>query len=418
VRKPEGAVDTLLTYLPQAEDPTAPDTIRQALTVLARDGDKLNDDLVRALRSPVPLVRWSAAESLVRGGGPEARPSVRPLLEDKDPGVRLQVALALLSSQDRDAVPVLIALLTAVSADQIGVVEDALYQLAGDSAPATVSGEDNASRRKRQRVWMAWWKEYGDSIDLAQFASRQWLGLTLIMEIRDKAGTGRVMEVGRDGKQRWAIDDLAWPVDAWVLPGKRVIIAESGGQRVTERDFQGKILWQKETSNGRPLNVQRLPGGGTFIATNAEVLELDRNGKMVLNVNTLGQLDAAYKARNGQIVCLTLNGQCIILDPTGKQVNTFPSNRAQSDPTSGIDLLPNGRILITQAARNKVAEVDAEGKTLLEVDAPNVSTATALPNGHILATSYKDRRTFELDRSGKVVWELKSEFSVYRARRR
>jgi hypothetical protein len=208
-----------------------------------------------------------------------------------------------------------------------------------------------------------------------------------------------------------------FPVDAWVLPGNRVLIAEYSGHRVTERDLKGKILWEKGGFNGSPINVQRLPNGNTFIATDSMVLEVDRRGKEVFTLNSLGPLTAAYKARNGEVICLTQRGQCVRVSPGGKQLKSFPSNR-DAGWTSGIDLLSNGRILITQPNRNKVSEYDAAGKLILEVDAPAVTTATGLPNGHVLAASSSTGRVFELDRKGKVVWENQGQANVFRARKR
>jgi hypothetical protein len=161
-----------------------------------------------------------------------------------------------------------------------------------------------------------------------------------------------------------------------------------------------------------------LSNGNTFIATTTHLLELDRAGKEVYTIaNVPGGITAAYRARNGNIIALAQNGRCQIMDTTGKPLKTFPSNR-DATWSSGIDLLPNGRILITQPNRNKVAEYDAEGKVLLEVDVPQVRTATSLPNGHILAAIHQRQRVLELDRAGKIVWEHKSSGQVFRARRR
>jgi outer membrane protein assembly factor BamB len=65
-----------------------------------------------------------------------------------------------------------------------------------------------------------------------------------------------------------------------------------------------------------------------------------------------------------------------------------------------------------------VVEYDAEGKKLLEMDAPRLATATYSANGHIVAASYQGQRVYELDRAGKVVWEHKGAGHAWRARRR
>jgi outer membrane protein assembly factor BamB len=232
-------------------------------------------------------------------------------------------------------------------------------------------------------------------------------------------GNNRVFEVGRDGKERWGIDNVQFPVDAWVLPSNRVLIAEFNGRRVSERDFKGKVLWSKDGLLGSPINVQRLRNGNTFIATQVQILEVDRAGKTVYTIDNrkLHSIMAACRARNGNIICLGQNGDCRTLDTTGRQLKSFPTNR-QAGWTSGIDVSDSGRILVSLPNRNKVAEFDADGKLILEVDAPAVTTATSLPNGHILVASHAAQRVFELDRAGKIVWQHKAPGQIFRARRR
>jgi HEAT repeat protein len=413
LRKPAGAVEALLAYVPFAEDEALVGEIRTTLTALAERDNKPDAALVEALGNPNAAVRALAGEALVRGLPPETS-AVRKLLKDSEPSVRVRIALAL-APQDRQMIPLLVDIMPALPADQLGQVQEFLNGLAGDKAPAPPVANDQAARKKYRDEWAAWWKEHGSRIDLARLdSSQQLLGFRLVVSGNNK---GRVVELGRDGKPRWSIEDINFPVDAWVLPGNRVLIAEYSGHRVTERDLKGKVLWEKNGLNGNPVNVQRLPNGNTFIATDAMLLEVDRRGKEVFALNSLGPLTAACKARNGEIVCLTQNGQCVRLSPGGKQLKSFPSNR-DAGWTSGIDVLANGRILITQPNRNKVAEYDASGKLILEIDAPAVTTATGLPNGHVLAASSSTGRVFELDRRGKVVWEHQGHANAFRARRR
>jgi HEAT repeat protein len=414
MRKPAGAVEALLAYLPFVEDENLSAEVRKSLTALALQEGKPDPALVRLLDDARPDLRSIAAEALA-GGGAEGRSAARKLLRDGDPEVRLRAALALTMAHDSEGVPVLIDLLTVLNAERVGQVEDALHQLAGESAPQVSLGADSAQRKKCREAWAAWWKVNAGRVELSRLTSRPWLGFTLLCD----CNRNRVYEIGRDGKERWAIDNVPFPVDAWVLPGNRVLIAEYRGQRVSERDFKGKVLWSKDGLPGAPVNVQRLSNGNTFIATQMFILEVDRAGKEVYTIDgkVLRGITAACRARDGHIVCLAQTGQCLILDTTGRQLKSFPSNR-QAGWTSGLDLSANGHILITQPDRNKVAEFDAEGKQVLEVDALAPTTATSLPNGHILVASHGGQRVFEMDRAGKVVWEHKASGPIFRARRR
>ncbi len=412
LRKPAGGAEALLAYLPCAEDESLTAEAQAALAVVAQREGRPEPVLLKALEDADPVLRGAAAEALARGGGPAGQAAAGRLLRDPDAGVRLRSALALVGAGEREAVPVLVDLVAALPADRAYQAEDALHAIAGDRPPALPEGE--AARKKRRDAWSAWWKAHGASAELGRAESaRTWLGYTLVVG----GGNGRLFELGRDGKPRWSIEGLQYPVDAVVVGHNRVLVAEYNGRRVTERDFKGTVVWQKDGLNGQAVNVQRLPNGHTFIATDAQVLEVDRSGKEVFSFAGLGALTAAYKTRTGQIIALTTGGQCVRLDAAGKQLKSFPSNRSPAW-TSGLDLLPNGHILITQPNLGKVAEVDAEGRVLATFSTPGVITATALPNGNVLAASSDGQRVFEVDRRGKVVWEHRDGNSVFRARRR
>jgi HEAT repeat protein len=411
VRKPAGAVEALLAYLPLVEEENFSGDVRKSLTALALRDDKPDSALVRALDDAQPSLRAMAAEALIQGGGAQGRSVVRKLLKDAVPEVRMRVALAFALAREREGVAVLIDLLAVLSAEQVGQVEDTLYQLAGDSAPEVSLGTEPAERKKCRDAWAAWWKLNATRVDLGRLTRRAWLGYTLLCDM----GGGRVFEIDRNGKERWSIENLRGPVDAVVVPGQRVLIAEYQGRRVTERDFTGKILWSKQVPN--PVGVQRLRNGNTFIATRSQVMEVDRSGKEVYTITNLPAISAAYRSRRGPIVCLTQPNQCILVDTAGKQLKNFPCNHGNNG-YGGLDVLSNDRILVTLQDIGRVVEYDREGKSVLELQVPGAMTATGLPNGHILVASQNTQRAFELDRTGKTVWEFKGAGPISRARRR
>src|SRR5262249_40926590 len=158
---------------------------------------------------------------------------VRKLLGDPEPLVRLKVALALALVKEKEAIPVLIALLGELSPEQAWPAEDLLLRLAGEQAPQVTLGADDGTRRRCRDVWAAWWREHGARADLARLeGAGQMLGFTLVVLLDG----GKVVELGRDDKPRWEIAGVSSPLDAQALPGSRVLTAES--DRVTERDLK------------------------------------------------------------------------------------------------------------------------------------------------------------------------------------
>ena len=421
LRRPDGAAEAMLGFLPYADDDDGMVAeVKSALTALALDPNgKPEPALVKALGDPVAVRRAAAAEALARGGGPSVRPAVKKLLADMDPSVRQAAAVALTLAGEKEAVPVLIDLLAELPSAQTWPTQDILHQLAGDKAPTPAIGEKAEDRKKYRDAWAAWWKANAPSADLAKLTTGAgYLGYTLVVEVGNNSN-GRVAEVGRDGKIRWQVGNLKYPVDAIVLPGERVLVTEWDGNRVAEWDFKGNLIWKKEGFNGRATNAQRLPNGNTFICTTNELMEVDRSGKPVYTVHVNQSLTAGYRASNGELVCLRNDGNVVRYDVTGKELKVFASNRDTSW-TSGMDLVRNGNILVTQPSPGqKVTEFTPDGKVVKEWSTPNVTTATRMANGNILAASHGDKGVVELDPSGKKVWEYKDpEYHIFRARRR
>jgi HEAT repeat protein len=417
LRKPAGAAEVLLAYLPSIEGDDISAEVLTALSAVAvRDG-KPEPAVVRALGDPSPRTRAAAAEALCRAGGPEALAPVRKLLADADLSVRLRAAAGLAGAGDREAVPALIDLVALLPREQSGQAQEYLLRLAGGDAPEVSGTDDDAGRRKSRDAWAAWWKANAPRTDLARLnAAQVTLGYTVVCLVGDD-GMGRVVELGRDGKVRWQVEGLNYPVDAWVVGGHRVLVGEYNGRKVTERDLSGKVVWEKDVP-ATVVNVQRLSNGNTFIAAQNVLLEVDRAGKEVFAHRPPGaDVRAAYRSADGSTTYFTSGGKCVRLDRNGKEVKSFALG-AGGSWTSGIDVTAGGRILFSNHNANRVEEYTPDGKKVWEAAAPQITTATRAANGNTIVCSYFSNRVFEIDRNGKVVWEYKDALHPFRARRR
>lgn len=420
LRKPAGAAEALLAYAPLATDDAMATEIHTALAALAvRDG-KLEPALVAALADRLPLRRAVAAEVVGRDGRDEDRALVRPLLRDRDADVRLRAALVLAGARDKEAVPVLIALLTDLPAGAAEQAEDFLRQLAGDHAPEVALGEDAAGRRKCRDAWAGWWRDRGARAELPALDPALRLhGYTLIVEMYNALHRGgRVFEVDAAGKVRWSIEGLLGPTDAQVLPGDRVLITEQNAARVSERDLKGKVLWEKAVPN--VLRSERLRNGHTLLVSRNQILETDRAGKDVFAYTRPGyDILNACRLRDGQYALFTTGYEYVRLDATGKErktghVKPFPMYHM----VHSVEILPNDRVLIAEYSTGRVSEQDLDGKVLWQQAAPGAVGVSRLPNGHTLIAAHNPQRVNEVDPKGKVVWEYKEGVSPYYARRR
>jgi HEAT repeat protein len=399
VRKPAGAAEVLLAFLPFVEDDTTGAEIQAALNAIGAADGKPDAALVAALTDKVPARRAAAGVALCLSPSGEVLPAVRKLLKDSDATVRLQVALALAGAREREAVPVLIALVGEMPAESSAPAEEYLRRLAADRPPQMPTGEGDL-RAKRREAWEAWWAAQGAKVELLERVppplAMRYMGFTVLVQSQN----GMVSELGADGKERWQINGLGNPLDAQVLPGDRVLIAEYQQRRVTERNFKGEVLWTK-TLNIFPLSARRLANGNTFIVARNQLLEVDRTGKEVLTVNRPNDVMTAAKTRDGQIVCLTSRNTCVRITADGKETKSFGVLQV---PGYGNEILPNGHVLIAVTWNNKVMEYDAEGKVVWEATATQPQSVSRLPNGNTLVASQEwPSRLVEIDRQGKSV---------------
>jgi HEAT repeat protein len=417
VRRPAGAAEVLLAYLPFADDEVVADAVRDALAAVARHDGKADEAIVAALEDKVPARRAAAVGALLRSGSAEQRRPLRKFLEDPEPLVRLEAALALIDARDREAVPVLVALLTELPLERCWPVEDVLCRLAGEQTPNVSLGADEAARKKCRDAWAGWWARAAAGIDLAKLdLSQRQLGYTLVVEL-NRGLAGRVRELDRDGQPRWQIDGLQYPIDAQVIGNDRVLIAEYRSHRVTERNFKGEVIWEKAVA-GILQGVQRLPNGNTFVVTRNQLLEFDRDGKEVASLERPSHdVMAARKLRSGEIVLLTLAGMYVRLDAAGRELGHFPAG-ANYILGLNFDVLPSGRVVVPQYSQSKVVEFDAEGEKVWEHEVANPISVVRLPNGNTLIGSMVNQRAVEVDRGGKEVWEYKAEGRLMRVRRR
>ena len=253
-RKP-GSAETLLAYLPFADDERVIDEIRWQLIKHARKDGKPDPALAAALSDRAPPRRAGAAEALARVAGAEHQDALRKLLADADPSVRYHTARGLAFAKEPGAVPVLIDALTELPINAAWQAEDFLLRLAGATTPPTTPmGNDKEARARCKAAWQLWWKANAAKVDLAKLEDEpRLLGRTLIVLLDQ----GRVLELGPDQQLRFDIKGINYPLDAQAVGEDRVLLAEYHGRCITERNAQGDVVWQQPIMN--PL-VARRPG--------------------------------------------------------------------------------------------------------------------------------------------------------------
>ncbi|GIW80497.1 MAG: hypothetical protein KatS3mg105_2304 [Gemmatales bacterium] len=412
LRQPEGAVEVLLAYLPFVQDETSREEVQDALNMLAAaDEEKFLDPLHAALKDELDVRRFAAAIALAYSPKWRSSPELRTFFRDKDPRVRLRVASALVQNRQRDAIPVLIDMIGILPETDTWSAEQLLMQLAGDDAPEPPGSSDRKARQRYRDAWTAWWKRNDEKVNLARInAANRLLGYTLVVLANNRL----VQEIDRNGKTLWQLP-VNYPLDAEVLPGGRILVAEYATSMVTERDRKNKILWQHRISY--PISCQRLPNGNTFIASRMQLTEVTRAGKTVFDIQRRNRdIMGAVKLRDGTILCVNRQRQLITYNQAGKILKTI-ALPGQVYSYIHFDRLANGNTVVPLPSNSKVVEIDSNGKTVWECRIQNPTSAKRLPNGRTLIAQLSGK-VVEVDRNGKVVWEQQIPGSVYRASRR
>jgi HEAT repeat protein len=417
-RRPPGTVAVLLAYLPFAEDESAAEEVRAALARLTVQDARPQPALLHGLDSTDPDDRAAAGAVLARANLPDTRPAVRRLLDDDDPSVRLRVGRALVEAKDKQAIPVLIELFGDLTGDDRWDLEDLLERVAAADAPALPRDDADATRRRRRDAWRGWWQTHGATLNLARLKEPPRIAKRLLLVQADlPAFRGEVLEIVTGGRPGRRIDGLRGPIAVERVAGGGVLIAEYAGCRVTEQTFDGKLLWEKDLP-GSPVAVQRLPNGDAFVACRNRLLEFDRDGKETWSVRRpTRDVVGARKHADGSTLLVTHDGFCRWLDAAGRETRSFAAAGPYVMGT-GIDLLPNRRVLVPRFGRDCVTEYDANGNVLWEAAVRGPASAERLPNGHTLVGCTTPPLVVELDRMGQVVGHYQPGHPVIQATRR
>ncbi|MCI0465139.1 MAG: HEAT repeat domain-containing protein [Gemmataceae bacterium] len=426
LRRPPGAAEVLLAYLPSADWNALGDDLLAALASVGMEGKGKDaapvKEVVVALTDKEEVRRAAAAHVLGQAGVKHRAPLAR-LIADPSPLVRYHAAAALVRARDPRGLPVLVALIGEGPTELVWRAEDLLTRVAGEKAPAPVTGApaNSEARKKWHASWEGWWQANSARIDLARIDLEGGaLGLTVVCEV-DGVGQfpGRVCEFDRAGNLRWSIDGFDSPADVQRLSSGRVLVAECWSRRVTERDRAGKIVWERKLDN-MPTSAERLRNGNTLISTYNSVLEVTPDDKVVFNYRHTGSsVYCASKLGNGHVLLIDGSGKVAELDAAGKEVMSFTPEKYAGGAGywAAITPLRHGRYLICLSGQGKVVETDAKGKVHWECDVRTACYAQRLSNGHTLVASGDGRYVVEVDRQGKEVWRKTTKGRPFRARR-
>ncbi len=247
---PEGAAETLLRYLPFADDEAVMQEIETALIAIGMRDGNAEPALIQALTDAAPIRRGFAARVLCKVGGSAERAAVRPLLKDPKPSVRMLAALSLTELHDAEAMTVLIDVLADLPPDGRKRVEDYLSELAGEWAIKTPQGGDAVSGRLRRDLWSAWWRSLDDKQLLDEFRSRT---LTEEERVRALEWIGKFNDSSADVRAKAAESLIGMGPHVASLLRQTIERREAGPNNERLVELAQQCLAAIEGGSGKPL---------------------------------------------------------------------------------------------------------------------------------------------------------------------
>ena len=150
---------------------------------------------------------------------------------------------------------------------------------------------------------------------------------------------------------------------------------------------------------GPEQRVAQLAGWKQWLSENRDTVELQVPLSSV-------RLSASFLNGN-QLLALGYKQKVIELDPEGKEVWSYECQGPWS-----AEKMANGNYLVAEYNSNRVTEVDGDGDIVREVKVNGPLNARPLDNGNWLVSSYSDQTVIEFDAEGEEVWKYKGSSMV------
>jgi len=421
-RRTDSAVlAALVQFAPYAPDEETQDEVWFGAYDIVKANPKLCGQLIEHVKDKLPTRRGLAGCLVGRLGNPAERESMRPLLRDPDPTVRLRAAQGLFAAGDTSSIDLLISLLEEKSVALAWQAEELLIWAAGAATPKCIVGSGGERVQSECRAaWQEWWeaKKSKFALDLPEHTfSRP--GLILVTET-----TGREKQVSRtvlsgcNGRPRCEYGPFIAPCDVRFVNGERLLVAhiqEDGTSLLTEHHFDGTFRWSTRLP-APAVACGPLSYGNVFLLSRTRLFEVAPDGSIIGNharpPELSVELQPARLSRHGFVSAISRretsrHEEIVTIDvKRGKECGRVPltrtvANEKERSSFYSIEELPPGGYLIADrdaqtvttdsmghiiaaGQRGRLMTTNAQGQVTWEMVLPTPGSATRLPNNEIL----------------------------------
>jgi HEAT repeat protein len=413
---------TLLRYLPYAVDEVTEEEIWVGLFDLESATTALDKCVVEALNDPLPQRRAIAGFLVARLGNDAQRTAARKLLNDTDPWVRLRTAQGLLASGNKDAVPVLIALLLEPDPRVSWQAAELLEFTITPDATAVLQNALSTDPADWHGRWSAWWKENKADLDLVSrlksrpFPPRLLLLYSTQQRPKEASVDTRVILCGSGGLSFWHVTVPAEDVvigrfraDCFTCVESSMAATHEGLVRLAERDLRGKVVREKEFPAAVWSDCRYLPNGNTLLLPQRVEFGLTGESRRwkgarvpLLSTDRLLRIHRSDEAGETQ---LRRTSEAHPSEALRMSV-PYPSESIQD-----FALLPSNDVIAVveenndrNRYRNLIVVFDPVGKLAFRCSVPSSRFVELLYKHNMLLRA--SQRMMEVTPEGKTVWEL------------
>ncbi len=240
--------------------------------------------------------------------------------------------------------------------------------------------------------------------------------------LSDHGPRGEVVAVEwPSGRELWTIPNQRGH-DVQPLPNGNVLFTVGPAHKVVEADPKGREVWSYSEGLAHPLAAQRLPNGNTLIgdAKLGKVIEVTPDKRVAwkyesADLANMRMRNSRRTAAGTTLIAVEAEAKIIEVDSAGKIIWQWQAPNGANRRAYQALRLDNGNTLISLNDPGEVVEVDRAGAVVRSMAGAKrdlqlgwASGMALLPDGGLFVSDYTGRRIVELDKAGKLVNELRT----------
>lgn len=384
---------------------------------------KTNTSLVKLLEDfpgpKNPNARIIIARTLAKGN-PKG-PAFKKLAENDAPIIRANAALALLQEKDKNAVGLLISLLSELKTNQMAPIACMLNELIEDKNSEMEIKKKNPSSIAIKNSLQEAWNKKNNHLELSRYSPVQLMPRRILVSLAEVNLSGKICSLNPDGSISEIFRCPSYASHAHAINHSLILLIEkSRGQLVVNN--AGETL-ERNSPLISVLAINIDETGKRQILNRQNLTVMDHTNKVLQNIEFKNDCLTGTRLTNGDYAVIFKDNSLVILN--GKDLNkvkaTFslgPKESARTILGHQIEVTKSGSLLVPEQSGKIIKEYDQTGKLLKTINS-NINTVGSTiygqtfiinTNGNYLMGTSRGQTIIELNSDGMEIrnWDLNS----------